>query len=163
MHILITGGTGFIGPHQVEHALARGHRVTIFNRGRRSGLFGDRVEERLTGNGVGGTRGALASWTGNNIWGGPVTLTGHSSIHVQSGALAVNGVIGETGGAWNLAKTGNGTLTLNANGSFGYLPTPRQHRLGGYETWLGTNFVQQDASELIVDELLRLFRSMKSK
>jgi hypothetical protein len=56
------------------------------------------------------------------------------------------------------------TFTIElANGSFGYLPTPRQHRLGGYETWLGTNFVQQDASELIVDELLRLFRSMKSK
>lgn len=44
-----------------------------------------------------------------------------------------------------------------ANGSFGYLPTPGQHRLGGYETWLGTNFVQKDASELIVRELLRLF------
>lgn len=44
LSLLFLGGTGFIGPHQVEHALARGHRVTIFNRGRRSGLFGDRVE-----------------------------------------------------------------------------------------------------------------------
>ena len=33
-HILITGGTGFIGPHQVRYAQARGHTVTIFNRGR---------------------------------------------------------------------------------------------------------------------------------
>ena len=33
MNILILGGTGFIGPHQVEAALGRGHRVTIFNRG----------------------------------------------------------------------------------------------------------------------------------
>jgi hypothetical protein len=53
------------------------------------------------------------------------------------------------------------TFTIElANGSFGYLPTPRQHRLGGYETWLGTNFVQKDASELIVAELLSLFESM---
>ncbi|MFK8111543.1 MAG: hypothetical protein AB8B91_05060 [Rubripirellula sp.] len=44
-----------------------------------------------------------------------------------------------------------------ANGSYGYLPTPEQHRLGGYETWLGTNYVEYQASRKIVDELLRLF------
>jgi len=32
--ILVLGGTGFIGPHLVRHAVARGHRVTIFTRGR---------------------------------------------------------------------------------------------------------------------------------
>jgi 2'-hydroxyisoflavone reductase len=34
--ILILGGTGFIGPHLVRHAVSRGHRVTIFTRGRRT-------------------------------------------------------------------------------------------------------------------------------
>ena len=34
LRILILGGTGFIGPHQVRCALARGHEVTLFNRGR---------------------------------------------------------------------------------------------------------------------------------
>lgn len=44
--ILILGGTGFIGPHNVGHALARGHQVTIFNRGRSApGVFGPDVEE----------------------------------------------------------------------------------------------------------------------
>ena len=33
--ILILGGTGFLGPKTVEVALARGHEVTIFNRGKR--------------------------------------------------------------------------------------------------------------------------------
>ena len=33
LRILILGGTGFIGPHQVEYALQRGHSVTLFNRG----------------------------------------------------------------------------------------------------------------------------------
>jgi 2'-hydroxyisoflavone reductase len=32
--ILILGGTGFIGPHEVQYARARGHKVTIANRGR---------------------------------------------------------------------------------------------------------------------------------
>lgn len=34
LDILVLGGTGFIGPHLVRHAVARGHRVTIFTRGR---------------------------------------------------------------------------------------------------------------------------------
>ena len=32
--ILILGGTGFLGPHIVAAALARGHTVTLFNRGK---------------------------------------------------------------------------------------------------------------------------------
>ncbi|HET9624901.1 MAG TPA: SDR family oxidoreductase [Kofleriaceae bacterium] len=38
--ILVLGGTGFLGPHIVTAALARGHTVTLFNRGKtRPGLF----------------------------------------------------------------------------------------------------------------------------
>ena len=50
LDILVLGGTGFIGPHLVRHAVKRGHRVTIFTRGRHdaelpnevSRLIGDR-------------------------------------------------------------------------------------------------------------------------
>lgn len=35
LRILILGGTGFIGPHQVRYAVSRGHKVTVFNRGQR--------------------------------------------------------------------------------------------------------------------------------
>jgi len=52
------------------------------------------------------------------------------------------------------------TISL-AGGSYGYLPTPRQHALGGYETWLGTNNVQLDASEKIVARLLAMFERLK--
>lgn len=45
MRILILGGTGFIGPHHVDYALARGHRVTVFNRGRQSSGVPDEVEQ----------------------------------------------------------------------------------------------------------------------
>lgn len=45
--LLILGGTGFLGPAIVETALANGHQVTLFNRGRtRPGLFPN-VEKRL--------------------------------------------------------------------------------------------------------------------
>ena len=49
-----------------------------------------------------------------------------------------------------------------ANGRYGYLPTPEQHRLGGYETWLGTNHVQEDASVLITRQLLEMLAELKS-
>ena len=34
LRILILGGTGFTGPFQVRYALSRGHKVTVFNRGK---------------------------------------------------------------------------------------------------------------------------------
>ena len=48
-----------------------------------------------------------------------------------------------------------------ANGYYGYLPTPEQHQLGGYETWLGTNRLEVDASVKITQALLQMLASMK--
>jgi hypothetical protein len=49
-----------------------------------------------------------------------------------------------------------------ANGRHGYLPTFEQHTLGGYETWLGTNQVQEDASILLTDTLLQMLQELWS-
>lgn len=48
-----------------------------------------------------------------------------------------------------------------ANGSYGYLPSPEQHELGGYETWLSTNKVEIEASRRIVAKLLDLFAKIE--
>lgn len=54
------------------------------------------------------------------------------------------------------------TFTIElANGSYGYLPTPEQHRLGGYETWLGTNYVEREASTRIVATIQELFKLLR--
>ncbi len=54
------------------------------------------------------------------------------------------------------------TFTISlANGSYGYLPTPEHHALGGYETWLGTNKVETEASRKITETLLGLLGEMK--
>jgi len=47
LDILILGGTGLTGPHQVRYALARGHKVTVFNRGRRNDRLPAGVTELL--------------------------------------------------------------------------------------------------------------------
>jgi 2'-hydroxyisoflavone reductase len=47
LRILILGGTGFTGPHQVRYAVARGHTVTTFNRGRRDADLPPAVENLI--------------------------------------------------------------------------------------------------------------------
>ena len=47
-----------------------------------------------------------------------------------------------------------------ANGYNGYLPTPEQHQLGGYETWLGTCRVQENASAILTDHLLAMLSEL---
>jgi 2'-hydroxyisoflavone reductase len=48
LNLLVLGGTGFIGPHLVRYASARGHKITIFTRGKHDAeLPGDVV--RLQG------------------------------------------------------------------------------------------------------------------
>jgi 2'-hydroxyisoflavone reductase len=48
LRILILGGTGFTGPEQVRYALSRGHKVTVFNRGKtHPGILPEGVEQLI--------------------------------------------------------------------------------------------------------------------
>jgi hypothetical protein len=73
LSILILGGTGFTGPHQVRYALARGHELTLFNRGRRPKEWPAEVEE-LTGDRNTGDLAALADRTWDVCIDNPTTL-----------------------------------------------------------------------------------------
>ncbi len=49
-----------------------------------------------------------------------------------------------------------------ANGWFGYIPPPEQHRLGSYETWRGrTSFLEVDATVKMTEALLNLLEKTK--
>ncbi len=50
-----------------------------------------------------------------------------------------------------------------ANGAGGYMPSTGQHKLGGYETWFGTNRVQKDASEVITRAILEMMDELKGQ
>lgn len=54
------------------------------------------------------------------------------------------------------------TFTISlANGWDGYLPTPQQHELGGYETWRArSSYLEVDASSKIVETLLKLLNEV---
>lgn len=64
LRILILGGTGFIGPHQVRYARERGHELTLFNRGRTAPHLFPELEQ-LRGDRETGELGALE---GNREW-----------------------------------------------------------------------------------------------
>jgi hypothetical protein len=80
---------------------------------------------------------------------------------IRIGDLAVCGIPFETfvETGLDLKKRSPFPLTMViglANGKHGYLPTPEQHKLGGYETWLGTNLVQEDTSVILTNNLLEM-------
>ncbi len=56
---------------------------------------------------------------------------------------------------------GHGFLVELAHGSFGYLPSPRHFRLGGYETWIGTNRVQPQASDILLTHLIEMANQLQ--
>lgn len=85
LSILILGGTGFIGPHQVEYALARGHEVTLFNRGNKTGMYGDRVEE-LVGDRDAKVGAGLSVLEGDRRWDAVIDNSGYVPRHVRDSA-----------------------------------------------------------------------------
>jgi hypothetical protein len=55
------------------------------------------------------------------------------------------------------------TISL-ANGYNGYLPTPPQHALGGYETWRArSSYLEVPASDRITERLLALLKTLKDR
>jgi hypothetical protein len=86
---------------------------------------------------------------------------------IRIGDLAVCGIPFETFAETGLELKDRSpfpqTMVIGlANGRYGYLPTPAQHRLGGYETWLGTNKVQKDASDILTKNLLEMLDELKT-
>ncbi len=85
LEVLVLGGTGFIGPHQVNALLDRGHKVTLFNRGRKTGLFEGRVEE-LAGNRDAKVDDGLEALKGDRRWDVVIDNSGYVPRHVRDSA-----------------------------------------------------------------------------
>lgn len=56
----------------------------------------------------------------------------------------------------------NAFMVELAHGYFGYLPTQRHFRLGGYETWLGTNRVVPETADVLLEKLLQMAAELKA-
>lgn len=88
--ILILGGTSFIGPRQVEYALARGHTITLFNRGRTNTHLFPNVE-KLQGD---RSTGDLASLKGRT-WDAVIDNSATDPKWVKDSAQLLKGSAGQ--------------------------------------------------------------------
>jgi hypothetical protein len=72
-------------------------------------------------------------------------------------------VFAETGLAIKQQSPFKPTFTIElANGCSGYLPTPGQHALGGYETWRArSSYLETEAAPKILDTLMGLFGQLR--
>ena len=89
MKLLVLGGTRFLGRHFVDAALAGGHDVTIFTRGREPIPWGDAVT-RLVGNRDPDTAPGLDALAAGE-WDGVVDTSGYLPRHVRAAAATLDG------------------------------------------------------------------------
>ncbi len=89
LHLLVLGGTGFIGPHMVREMLRRGHDVSLFNRGRTNDrLFPDLESIR-------GDRGGDLAGLAGRTWDAVVDNSGYMPQHVRRSAQVLSGNVGQ--------------------------------------------------------------------
>jgi 2'-hydroxyisoflavone reductase len=89
MRLLILGGTVFLGRHVAAEALARGHEVTVFHRGRHGNeLFAGEAEHLI------GDRGSDLSALEGGRWDAAVDTSGYqpADVAASSALLAAAGV-----------------------------------------------------------------------
>jgi 2'-hydroxyisoflavone reductase len=90
LRILILGGTGFLGPALVRDATARGHLLTLFNRGKTNPhLFPD--VERIRGDREQGIDGLSEAVAGGRNWDIVIDTSGYVPSHVRTVAELLAG------------------------------------------------------------------------
>jgi 2'-hydroxyisoflavone reductase len=87
LRILILGGTRFLGPHMAEYALARGHTLTFFNRGKTHPEVLPQVE-RIQGD----RNGDLGGLVGRE-WDAVIDNSGFVPRHVRLSAELLHGKV----------------------------------------------------------------------
>jgi len=87
MRILIIGGTRFLGRHLVQSALARGHEVTLFNRGKTNPDLFPQVETIL------GDREKVLDKLKGRIWDTVIDVVGYVPRIVRLSAESLEGTV----------------------------------------------------------------------
>lgn len=94
LDLLVLGGTGFLGPHVIDDALSRGHRVTMFNRGKSAAPRYDGRVDLLIGNRDANIAPGLEALQGERRWDAVIDLSGYVPRHVRDSATLLEGRVG---------------------------------------------------------------------
>lgn len=87
MKLLILGGTMFVGRHLLETALARGHEVTLFNRGQHNADLYPEVEK------IRGDRNVDLAPLRGRRWDAAIDTSGYLPYHVRAYAKLLSEVV----------------------------------------------------------------------
>jgi len=89
LNILVLGGTGFIGPHEIRYALSRGHKVTMFNRGKTAPDMFPEVERLI------GDRDDQLDALKGREWDAVIDNSGFYPRHARLSAELLHGHVGK--------------------------------------------------------------------
>lgn len=128
LHILMLGGTGFLGPELVARALERGHRITLFNRGKtRAHLFPDLEKLR-------GDRNGDVSALANRSFDAVLDTSAYVPAHVNR----IREVLGDRVGHYGLVSTisvypgvGSSNAPIDEDTPVGVLDDPTTEQVTG--------------------------------
>ena len=129
LDILFLGGTGFIGPFQVEHALARGHKVTLFNRGRSDTTLFDGKAELLIGNRDPKIDQGLSALAGDRKWDVVIDNSGYVPRHVRESVKVLKGRVGRYIYVSTVAVYEPGATNVVETSPLRALPDPKNEQM----------------------------------
>ena len=139
MRLLILGGTVFLGRHLVEAALARGHTVTLFNRGQHNPELFPAVE-KLRGDRTGDLS-ALAGRT----WDAVIDTCGYIPRHVAASARALADSVGHYTFISSISVYANPVAGTDESGAVATLADPMVETVTG-ETYGGLKYLCEEAA-----------------
>jgi len=129
LEILFLGGTGFIGPFQVEHALARGHKVTLFNRGRSAANLFEGKAELLIGNRDSKVDEGLTALKGKRTWDVVIDNSGYVPRHVGESVKLLKGRVGRYVYVSTVAVYEPGVVNVVESSPLRALPDPKNEEM----------------------------------
>ncbi len=150
LDILVMGGTGFLGPHFVEAARARGHKLTLFNRGKSNPTRFDGEEFRDIEQLRGDRKSDLSALEGERRWDAVLDTSAYLPADVTRSA----GLLAPRVGQYVVISTisvyaGNDTPHADESAAVGTLADPAVTEITG-ETYGPLKALCEQAAEAVL-------------
>lgn len=113
LRILILGGTGFIGPYQVQYALDRKHTITLFNRGKTNASLFPKVARLIGDRNAPGGHDALKKGTWDVVIDNPTS----NPKWVRGAGEALKGRVGQYIFVSTISVFSDNSIPNDENGS----------------------------------------------
>lgn len=155
LDILILGGTGFIGPHEINYALSRGHNVTMFNRGKTAPDMFPEVERLI------GDRGGDLDALKGRDWDAVIDNSGFYPRHARLSAELLNGHVGTYMFVSSISAYDGDSLTVDHDeftGPYATMDDPTDESEGPYGQHYGARkaYCEQEVAKVFGENAINI-------